>query len=278
MRGSSAVVQRNAVTSWISLKPSPEVLLLGDEEGVAELARELGCVHVPKIRRNEHGTPLLNDLFRITESVASHSLLCYINSDIMLMSDFAAAVMTVKNSFEHFLLISHRVDVELNRRWDFSQADWESQLRNYMAQHRTPVRVDSSDFFVFPKGLFPEIPPFAVGRGTWDNWLIYHARKVKIPVVDATPSILALHHIHDFRHIQGGSGHPLKGPEGLLNDSLYDGAYCYGLYDATHRLTARGTQRAFGYKYLIARLSKCRLTRPLLKLAVQLRDAVRNRF
>ena len=74
--------------SWTRLSPRPEILLFGDEEGTAEIARELGLRHFPEVARNEFGTPLLDDLFRQAEQHASTPLLGYVNGDIILTDDF----------------------------------------------------------------------------------------------------------------------------------------------------------------------------------------------
>jgi hypothetical protein len=62
-RGHVAVIQRNAIQSWLQLKPACEIILFGDEEGTAEIAGEMAVRHVPEIKRNEYGTPLVNDIF-----------------------------------------------------------------------------------------------------------------------------------------------------------------------------------------------------------------------
>ena len=64
MRGHIAVTQWNAIKSWTMLSPKPEVILLGDEEGVSETARELNVRHIPVVTCSEFGTPLVNSLFR----------------------------------------------------------------------------------------------------------------------------------------------------------------------------------------------------------------------
>ena len=33
-----------------------------------------------------------------------------------------------------------------------------------------------SDYFIDPRRMIQEMPPFAVGRPAWDNWLIQHVR------------------------------------------------------------------------------------------------------
>src|SRR5436190_8087126 len=83
LRGQAAIHQRNAVTTWTLLRPRPEVILFGDEEGVAELCAELGLRHVPEVRRSEHGTPLISDLFGRAQRLARADLLCFVNGDIV---------------------------------------------------------------------------------------------------------------------------------------------------------------------------------------------------
>jgi hypothetical protein len=58
--GHIGVIQRNALESWTRLRPACEIVLFGDEPGVAEVARELSLKHVPDVTRNEFGTPLVN--------------------------------------------------------------------------------------------------------------------------------------------------------------------------------------------------------------------------
>ena len=38
--GANAVMQVNAIKSWTLLKPQPENILFGDEEGIAEAAKK----------------------------------------------------------------------------------------------------------------------------------------------------------------------------------------------------------------------------------------------
>src|SRR5580704_17567160 len=83
-RGHIDVIQRNAIASWTRLEPRPEVLLLGDEEGTAAAARDLGVAHLPGGARNEFGTPLLDDFFARGERSAAAPVIAYVNADIML--------------------------------------------------------------------------------------------------------------------------------------------------------------------------------------------------
>ena len=55
--GHTRVIQENAVRSWKALE-NCEVILFGDEPGLADFAAELGVKHFPDIACNELGTPL----------------------------------------------------------------------------------------------------------------------------------------------------------------------------------------------------------------------------
>src|ERR1051325_11584226 len=87
----TAVIQRNAITSWTLLRPRPEILLFGDENGTSEICAELGLRHVPEIARNDFGTPLVNDIFCKAQLFATYKALCYINADIILTNGFMPA-------------------------------------------------------------------------------------------------------------------------------------------------------------------------------------------
>jgi hypothetical protein len=224
-RGHIAVIQRNAIQSWLQLRPACEIILLGDDEGTADVAREFGLRHIPDVARNEYGTPLLNSLFELAQAAASHRLLAYVNTDIILVSDFVAAVRRIP--FRRFVMVGRRWDLDLNQPWDFSHPDWEANLRAYLSEHGVLHSPTGIDYFVFPPGLWDPIPPFAVGRTAWDNWLIYQARALGVDVVDATGAVTAIHQNHDYALNVGdfpdGVEEIWKGPEAQRNRALAGG-------------------------------------------------------
>src|SRR5271155_2032498 len=192
-RGHIATIQRNAITSWTLLHPRPEIILFGEENGTSEIACELGLRHVLKVDRNEFGTPLLNDLFDKAQNLSSNNTVCYVNADIVLLSDFIAAVQHVVSWHPRFLMIGRRWDIDITEPVNFTQAGWEVSLRSIVLQRalrRTPAEVD---YFVFPRGLYKEIAPFAIGRLWWDHWLVWKAFSLRAAVVDASSAILAVH-------------------------------------------------------------------------------------
>ena len=246
--GHIGMIQRHALTAWSKLSPQVRVMVFGEESGAAEIAAELGFMHVPLIGRNRYGTPLLDSMFSQAELRSPTPYLCYINADIILMADFWEAFQKVIREKKWFLMVGKRWDYDLQEPLDFN-ADWQTPLREAVRLKGKPQRPTAIDYFVFARGMWGRLPAFAIGRTAWDNWLIYKARQLKIPVIDAGDVVTAVHQNHDYAHA-GRSLHTRgfnwiwRGPEAKLNLAMAGGNKClYTLWDCTHLLTAEGLQR-----------------------------------
>jgi UDPglucose 6-dehydrogenase len=238
--GHTGIIQRNALQSWRRLDPDAEVMLLGDDPGVAEVAREFGLIHIPEISRNEFGSALLDGLFAHAHTRARHDLLCYINADIILMKDFIDAARRVRDLHKPFLMCGRRWRLDVAEELTF-QPGWEDALRREATARGhldDPICVD---YFLFTRDLFGEIPPFAIGRRRWDRWLQYRARSGSGLYIDASEVVTAIHQNHDYGRV-GFLGHK-RGPETARNIALA-GAQCADLRDAPYKLTTTGVSRA----------------------------------
>src|SRR5215204_5024350 len=102
-----ATIQCNAIKSW-TLLPDVEVILLGEETGLAEAARELGVKSIPNVRCNDSGTPLISSMFQLARENSNTDLLCIINADMILMPDFIEAAKQVVKLKDKFVLLSQR--------------------------------------------------------------------------------------------------------------------------------------------------------------------------
>lgn len=211
-RGHQDIIQRNAIDSWCRLQSDPavEVILLGDDFGVAEAARDFSVKHIPSTATNEFGTPLLSAAFNAVQEQAEHDVLMYTNADIMFCQDIIDGLGAVTDP--SFLLCGRRWDVNVTERVDFGDPDWVTALISKATLHG----LGGSDYFGFRKGTV-DMPPFLVGRGGWDNWLIYAIRMSGAPVIDATETITALHQNHDYSHSAEGGQHRVSGPELFYN-------------------------------------------------------------
>ena len=251
--GHIGVIQRNAIASWTQVNPRPAIILFGTDAGTAEIAAEFGLQHVPHIKTNEWGTPLVSDLFEQAEKLGQTPVLSYVNSDIILFDDFPAALTRVAASSEKFLMVGRRTDVDIKEPIDFG-TNWVPQMRERARREGVLQIARSIDYFAFSRGLYPSMPPLAIGRFWWDNWLLWKARALGATVVDASRSVLIVHQNHDYRHTGYGRGKldVMASEESIRNARMtceadsrdYDEGffwrYAYTIDDATHKLTSAG--------------------------------------
>ena len=244
-RGHNNVIQRNAIRSWTLLRPECEIILLGDDEGTREAAEEFGVKHIPEIARTEHGTPRLDSMFQAAEGAAQNQILCYVNADIILMDDLMRAVEQVRDWERRSMMSGQRWDLDVENPLDF-ESNWEEQLRGRLEHSGRLHAATGADYYVYTNGLLGEIPPFAIGRTAWDQWLLYRARANHAALVDVTQAVTAVHQSHDYSHAVGGEESVWGGPEAKRNQRLAGGrAYLFMIKDRTHVLTPKGCKTVF---------------------------------
>lgn len=200
------IIQRNAIESWLQLGTDVEVVLAGEEEGLSEVAEEYNVFHQNKIERNKFGTPRVDSIFNQARKLTNSKLLAYINTDIILTSDFVRVAREINNFEDHFLIVGRRWDLQINEPICF-RGDWLNKLEEKLKEQGTLHGPTALDYFIFPRGSYMDIPAFAIGRAGWDNWMIYQAIKSGMMVIDGTFSITAIHQKHDYSHLPGGMSH-----------------------------------------------------------------------
>jgi hypothetical protein len=127
---------------------------------------------------------------------------------------------------------------------DFNSERWEDELRAKVRTANDPHGPHAIDYFLSPKDLLVAMPPFLIGRPGWDQWFIENALQKKVPVIDVTESVIAVHQAHHHNHA-GGLEVYRSGPETQHNHALMGAeGYRYTMNYATHRLTLRGIERS----------------------------------
>jgi hypothetical protein len=200
-----ATIQRNALRSWSLLGPEVDVVLIGDEPGIEEVAQDMSLKHIREVERNEWGTPLVRSLIEVAQNVSDNELLAIVNADILLMRDFVKVTQSISSQADRFLMIGRRWGLDIDNVMEFNPV-WEGELRREVEEQGILHPIFSIDYFVFRRGQYGEMPAFVIGRPQWDNWMIYHARQQGWLVVDASQSVLAIHQNHDYRHLPGRAG------------------------------------------------------------------------
>ncbi len=266
--GIFGVIQRNALTSWTQLEPRPQIILFGDDAGTAEICAELGLTHVPDVETSDLGTPLVSDMFAQAQRLAIFDTCCFVNSDIVLFQELEQVVDAARARFgRRYLVVGQRHDVDVPEELAFAPG-WQDALQR---EARRDGKLRSEiflDYFIFPTGEFDELPPFAIGRSAYDNWLVWHAGDTGAAVIDATPFMMIVHQNHDYSHA-GGMKAVWEGPEAQrAHEMIGHWSRYHAVAHARHMFTPTGEiVRARGLKYRLARPRRVashllRFTRP----------------
>ena len=174
-------ILKKAVKSWRKAAPKSQVVLFGDDPGVPETARLLRTDYVGDVSRNEHGTPLIDGVWKNAEELASNDWLMEISGDVLLEETSLRDVIAAVGDYARPFVIGQR---------------WDSNPNATGLTLHAPCGVD---YFLFRRGTLGAIPPFAVGRSIYDNWLVWASLyRWRMQVVDATNVIKAVHHYHSF--------------------------------------------------------------------------------
>ena len=137
--GATALIQENAIGSWTRLGAHQEVLLYGNDAGVAEAAGRLGARHLPELTYSEYGTPLVSHLFASAQAHATHDWLCYVNCDIVLTSDLPRAIERLAAHGRPVMASGRRWRVGIARPLRF-EPGWEAEWRTDVARSAVATR------------------------------------------------------------------------------------------------------------------------------------------
>lgn len=240
-RGHIGMIQRNALGSWKRLHPDVEVILFGNDEGAAEICREFGLRHEPKIELGGAGTKRLDSIFGLAQQMARHDFVCYANCDVILTRDFRGAIERLRAWQPAFLMVGRRWDTDVTGPLNFAAPDWQEKIVQRAKSEGVQRFYHNIDYFLFPRGMYREIPPLVIGRIWWDHWLVWRAGALGVPVVDASDAVCAVHQNHDYAyHAQGVQG--VSDDEEARRNFQLAGGYRHlrTIEDAPFRLAARG--------------------------------------
>lgn len=189
------LIQRNAIKSWLNLKPKPEIFIMGGkEEGVKEIAEEYG-LKVLECEVNEDNVPLTNSLFQTAQKHATNDICCFINSDILLYQNFITGIELIKQQeLKEYVAVGVRHDVDVNYEVTPEMLENFYTIASKGKQHG----YGATDYFIFPKNLdWSHMPPFDSVRIAWDTWICINTKKRKIPLIDCSNVIQIIHQNHE---------------------------------------------------------------------------------
>ena len=250
-RGHVGIIQDNAIRSWSRLRPAARVILFANDEGAAAAAERLGVQLVTEVATNSYGTPLVSDMFRQADDIATGDVVAFASADIILTQSAIDAVQIAAAWSNKFLLVAQRHDVDIRKRIDFD--DERGRHWTELAARGRLHSPGAVDLFVYRRGQYADMPPFAIGRTAYDNWLLWKTVSSGIPLIDATAYLTLIHQNHDYSHAPNVD--VWNGAEARDNRRWIE--HWTNYYTITHANWALGADgkivKATGWRYRMAR-------------------------
>eukprot|EP00897_Mesotaenium_endlicherianum_P008003 jgi/Mesen1/7230/ME000372S06474 len=218
--------QRRALLSWLQLTPPVKVVLLGRDASFDAMAAEFpGAVSVePFVDSNFYGVPLFHSIVERARA-ADTPLSMVTNGDIILLHDIMPAVRRVHAAHRDWMVTSARWDVEEGFPFVFERraaeggradvavvtAENQGEVREYVREKGSLHSYGGVDFWLWNNSPIPlfngTMPPFAFGRGKYDNWLTHEAVAAGTRhVIDASDAVTAIHVAHSYEHVADDAG------------------------------------------------------------------------
>jgi hypothetical protein len=272
-RGPDADIQRLVIASWQAT--GARVVMFGEGENVAEAAADLGVDHRPAVESRPDRRPLLSDMFGQAYDLADGDPLVYVNADIFLLGPAGLAEsLALLDGFGPFLGVARRWELRVDPAETGSLG--RETLADRLASGLRRGPDEAIDLFVL-RGLAPRLPPFAVGRVGWDNWMIYDALERRIPVVDLSQNLTLVHLDVDPGWTEGKRAP--QDPETERNRRLAGWGQLLTLQNATHRIVdgeLRAVRRRSAATYLRSKVGSSGSSRALLRAGRWMRRTSRR--
>ena len=251
-QGHVGIIQENAIRSWLCLRPKPKIILFSNEAGTDEVARRLDVELMSAVETNAHGTPLVSNMFSKADTLAAGDVLAFVSADIILTQRTVGAARIAMEWAPRFLVVAQRHDIDVRRLLEFDDG-WEESWAAQAVEGGKLHPPSAIDLFLYPRGQYGDMPPFAIGRTAYDNWLLWHTVASDIPLVDATGFVTLIHQNHDYSHALKAD--VWYGDEARQNRKwIQHWTNYFSIANATWMLGPSGQiSRAVGWKYRMAK-------------------------
>ena len=198
---SKRFIYENTIRNWHLLSPDIIPILFTDNDpnkstSVAHFAMQQGWKVLPVPKTSPKGIPVLRHMFLKAQEKFDTQFYCYANSDILFDRNLTDTLRFLQSSarggrIDKLLMVGRRSNWSIKQGLKLTDL---SQVGHYVKNSSLFIS-NAQDYFLTTRDGYPwtTIPDFVVGRVGYDNWLVVTALVKKIPVVDATETVTALH-------------------------------------------------------------------------------------
>lgn len=223
-RGRTVLHQGNAFRSWRGCEAVGRITNFGAVSGELASLEENGVEVVEDIETTDNGLPSIRAMFEGAAERSEAEFLMFTNADMIYTpAFFEQAKRCCHAAGENFLIVGSRLDFDSEDELRFATPEEFEAFMRSAEQSGEMHPPGGSDYFIFPRRQYLEnrLPDLWVGRGGWDIYMIYHAKKLGFPAVDLSPAAYGYHQNHDYKE-RGPEGRPdyHDDPEASYNLSL----------------------------------------------------------
>ncbi len=206
--------QINALRSWRAIDQNIEIIIFGSAPGAAEAAAEVNAEFVPEIESSSTGAPSFNSMIKHAAVYGKYDLQVYVNCDILLNHRLLKAMQIGYEKFGPFLLVGERLDLQQDSKIDVRNLSWAESLASLAKEGQLISHGPTgADYFGFTRDMWDDLPPVYMGRAMCDQALLHYCLSQRIPVLDATLALTAVHQFHDYSHVRGGVQEAFEGED-----------------------------------------------------------------
>ena len=276
--GEFDIIQKNALKSWRALSEDIEIILIGESIGGQEVAKNIDGKYLTKVKMSHENTPTIGGLFEIAEANGKYDILCYVNADIILPESILNVIEVLKKNKKRFLAVGHRWDLDINESIDFKRSNDTEKFWSYAKNKSIKHAPTGIDYFIFRKNTFKNIPPLTIGRPGWDNWLLWKTRRMRVPLIDLSDRIFAIHQNHSYNF----KGFESKNDVLSSNDSSLNlqviGENTLNLLDANYKINNGKIKKNNDPAFINRNLGKLPIIFPELSSILTLYKKIYRRF
>ncbi|XP_052807398.1 uncharacterized protein LOC128236529 [Mya arenaria] len=190
------LVHNITVFNWMSLNPFViPVVFTNDSDVSADCSRN-GWKVLPVLVTAAEGVPVLKYMYRDVMEKYNTTFYAYTNADILFTDTLLDSLVQIITNIsldltQPALIVGKRTNVK-NLTSD-EGSTWYN-ITKTAKDRGTLYTIWAVDYFITTRS-FPwhDIAEVVIGRRAYDNWLVFHSRKMNYSVIDITSTVLAVH-------------------------------------------------------------------------------------
>ncbi|XP_061169010.1 uncharacterized protein LOC133178290 [Saccostrea echinata] len=187
--------RNTTVVNWSTMKPLITPILFTNDTDLIIRVLNKGWNVLPVVKTGI-GIPVLKDMFLAAMKLSKSSFYAFANGDILFTGGLLKTVVAVEkitNVLNNTVLI---IGQRTNLPNISMQAAENFDLLRNISKHRGKLFTEWAEDYFITSANYPwmEMPDVVIGRRAYDNFLVIESLKRGFIVIDATKTILAVHH------------------------------------------------------------------------------------